>query len=41
MRIDLHSHSTASDGSMRPAEVIGLGVEWAEKNKRLSVKAET
>ena len=41
MRIDLHSHSTASDGSKRPAEVIGLGVEWAEKNKEPVVMALT
>ncbi len=29
--IDLHSHSTASDGSMSPAEIIGLGAEWADR----------
>jgi len=41
MRIDLHSHSTASDGTKHPAEVIGLGVEWAEKNKEPVVMALT
>ncbi len=29
--IDLHIHSTASDGSKSPAEIIGLGAEWADR----------
>ena len=28
MKVDLHTHSTASDGQYSPAELVGLDVDW-------------